>query len=975
MADDSPKSLMYRLDSLIRKLDRVVNSTDSSTLEKSPAAPQLFAVAKYLFQRIEHWFPVVKGHSLAGMLSFLALIPFLILGPSFSSFRVWQPSAYVTLLLAYVGFFFLLWLANGCLTLFWVQFTTLATIFCLLFLVPVLKESELISFDLKSSEIHGGLYPHLLLPFAMIMAGVAMLAGFGAAIALAKSREEFPADQTPELLLAKTELFEDPEKQTPLPPFRVLLLALIMVPLKFPVELLLPTSLYVVSASNGGTRDYVFIPLLLLGSWLLIAFGEIFDRLRLARRLIQRLFGYGGLWLTSVVIIGLAASWLGHVSYVTTVLASDSWLVVQYLIAAFCLFWWMEYWLNRALSERLLGLFAPTEKKPEAIPYTFTPTSSSNLANAPKVAHGGRSLRLHGAGRFITLGKHATEDENCWNFIDRTDLFTELANSASVEARDQVRKATKLIHQRIKTYFVLLNAGLVVLLLLCGYFVETRNMNAVVTAERSEQASGIDPDSLLFPQLKSASATDPAAAANAGVSNTPTVAPATAPTPRPRVILIAASGGGTRAAVYATSLLHGLSRIDALSDVRIVSGVSGGGLSMAWFASRYERLLAEDYAARSQAWNEYYNAMEYSYIVDVLHGGAESRIAQGVPLGQLLAESFGNQLYSADHDIGWRFSHVPDSLGLILNTTLCGQFPPPNSAMKNAGPVNRFDSNNASGFGAGGRLIFTNLACRSAFENVDQDAIDSDKRMPFVVIDDGSVRLASAAALNANFPPVFPNAPVDVVVSNHDVQRYWVTDGGAQENRGVLSLLHVLKDSISRLKKPISASALPEIHIIVAEASADSVSYSPDRGVGAATVVKDQLAILWAKSLLTQVQKTYSDLQVGEAKPATVEMHMLPMPSCFRCGGIGTHWMLPKSVQVRATDVPGVRNDESVELSQKTIMNMIRDLHLPSEEASRFEHPESHDSIQTVRNWINKDPLFDHPKKWQTLREKLKRKK
>lgn len=963
---------MYRLDSWIRKFDRVLNSTDSDTLEKSSSAPVLFLVAQYLFRRVERWFPVLKGHSLSGMLSFLVLIPFLVLGPSFSSFRVSQPSAYVTLVLAYVGFFFLLWLATGCLTLFWVQFTTLATIFCLLFVVPVLKETELISFQLQTSEIHGGLYPHLLQPFAMIMAGVAMVAGIGASIALARGREEFPKDQMPELLLQRTELFEDPDKEVPLPKLHVLMLALFMVPLRFPVELLLLPSFYVVAASNGGTRDYIFIPILLFGSWLLIALGEIFERLRLGRRLMQRLFSYGGLWLTSVVIIGLAGAWLLDVSYVTTVMTSSSLLVVQYLIASFCLFWWMEYWLNRALSQRLLGLFSPTNKKPVTIPYAYTPAADLTPESIPKVVSEGRTLRLHGAGRFITIGKQkpdekeTSEGEYCWNFIDRTDLFAALAESASPKNREHVRKATKVIKQRIKTYFVLLNAGLVIVLLACGYYVETRDFKAVVTAEESESPSGIAPDMLLFPRAFGTAATP------ASVPMSPTGS-----IERPRVILVAASGGGTRAALYATSLLHGLSRIDALDDVRIVSGVSGGGLSMAWFASRYKRLLADDFVARSEAWDDYYRAMEYPYIVDVLHGGAESRIAQGVPLGQLLAESFGEQLYSKADDIGWRFNDVPESLGLILNTTLCGQFPPQHGDSKRTGAVNRFDAANSSGLFAGSRLIFTNLACRSAFDRVDQDSDTADKCMQYVVIDDGSVRLASAAALNANFPPVFPNAPVDLVRPSKDVHRFWVTDGGAQENRGVLSLLHVLKESVSHLqaKKPVDPKSLPDIHIIVAEASADSVAYSADRGVGAATVAKDQLAIVWAKSLLTQINAAYQNMQ-GDAKDAArIKMTMLPMPSCLRCGGIGTHWMLPKTVQVKATEVPGLESDTPVELSQKTVMQLIRDLHLPEGVEPSVEHTESNDAIQTVRKWIDNDPLFNHPAKWHELRESLKKSK
>src|SRR5204863_330849 len=66
--------------------------------------------------------------------------------------------------------------------------------------------------------------------------------------------------------------------------------------------------------------------------------------------------------------------------------------------------------------------------------------------------------------------------------------------------------------------------------------------------------------------------------------------------------------------------------------------------------------------------------------------------------------------------------------------------------------------------------------------------------MPFRVLRDGSVGLARAAALSANFPPVFPNARVNVtgfaaVGQPCDVRSYYVTDGGAVENLSLVSAL------------------------------------------------------------------------------------------------------------------------------------------------------------------------------------------
>ena len=55
-------------------------------------------------------------------------------------------------------------------------------------------------------------------------------------------------------------------------------------------------------------------------------------------------------------------------------------------------------------------------------------------------------------------------------------------------------------------------------------------------------------------------------------------------------LIVAASGGGTRAAVYTAVALEGMAQIDRARDVVLLSGVSGGGVSSAVFASRFAAL-------------------------------------------------------------------------------------------------------------------------------------------------------------------------------------------------------------------------------------------------------------------------------------------------------------------------------------------------------------------------------------------------
>src|SRR5439155_26113253 len=61
--------------------------------------------------------------------------------------------------------------------------------------------------------------------------------------------------------------------------------------------------------------------------------------------------------------------------------------------------------------------------------------------------------------------------------------------------------------------------------------------------------------------------------------------------PPRRVLLVAASGGGTRAALYAASVFHGLAELEALDDVKVFSGVSGGSASIAYLTLHRDELL------------------------------------------------------------------------------------------------------------------------------------------------------------------------------------------------------------------------------------------------------------------------------------------------------------------------------------------------------------------------------------------------
>ena len=104
---------------------------------------------------------------------------------------------------------------------------------------------------------------------------------------------------------------------------------------------------------------------------------------------------------------------------------------------------------------------------------------------------------------------------------------------------------------------------------------------------------------------------------------------------------------------------------------------------------------------------------------------------------------------------------------------------------------------NSSSVPAGGRLIFTNLP-QSAFPKTTGETGGA-PGLP-VVLNDRTIPLEDAAALNANFPPVFSNAAIDVGRNT----RYWVTDGGAVDNRGVEMMFYALREAIRHRNMAVS---------------------------------------------------------------------------------------------------------------------------------------------------------------------------
>jgi Patatin-like phospholipase len=455
--------------------------------------------------------------------------------------------------------------------------------------------------------------------------------------------------------------------------------------------------------------------------------------------------------------------------------------------------------------------------------------------------------------------------------------------------------------------------------------------------------------------------------------------------PAAPVFIVAASGGGTRAAVYSATVLEGLRSLRMAGRIILMSGVSGGGVAAAYFYAHRDALL--DLSAESDAeWIRFKKRMAEPFIGDVLEGAGEWRVVSREPLARLLVESFERRLFTIDR----RQATVGDSdqLALILNTTITAH-PQEDSDLLRGAFTN---STSASapcdvrhipyGLMGGGRLLFTNLQARNAFPPsgavtpATAEIQVPDVRLPYVVVQDPQVSLAAASALTANFPPVFTSARVDVASEVADracpYRTYYVTDGGANENLGLVSALYALRAALAEL----APGEIPAIHIVTIEASETTYDYTPDRGIEAViNSAKERLTGGLTQELLNDVKRLAIDA-TGDAK--RVQIHDLALPLAFRSrGGFGTHWMFPGSIVIanpRLAQPRGAyqhliphilaKDSDSAALDQQQIVALWTALHDPDRD---FRGRSWDTDSRRVAGWICGIPADLHIAEWRRL--------
>jgi patatin-like phospholipase len=789
--------------------------------------------------------------------------------------------------------------------------------------------------------------------FAPCIAQRVFAAGEGVGAASGRLRE----------LLKGQELFVRP--QEPDSSWRRIFHAVVYGPAYHPLHLLLLPSLVTLVAAAEWLNFLVAIASGI--SFMLLVWGNVYSRWQQLNTYIERWFLRGTPLLISLLVILVAILRVAQVNYVSAILdAAPFGTVFGFIMMNYVLFWLVEYWVNRVAAVQILDVLGETVEDEVAIRYEPTfPVPHVPANEEVQVVRQGRLLLSHDTGRFIVVGaigslgdppppppqagqEHGPQPaqqqgvpahappRTAFQSYYLMELVTLLGDSTG---RLQNHEAATEINQRTGTYFFWMNLMTVAVTVAFAYlFLQTyfgsNAADPVVNAQAAPPLQQtVDLRDLLIQR----------------------------PGLRPAVVVVG-SGGGTRAALYTASVLNGLHRLGVDRDIVLLSGVSGGGLALAYFAAHRDELLKQSLSSpgpcSDDAWGCFIEGVTKPFIEDVLNGAMEWRLFGTVALSELLVESFERKLFTSRlGSATWP--------ALILNTTIVSH-PAEDSDLLTGTLEPASDCGEAERtfkLMSGGRLIFTNLRDTEGFPQR-QSAIP-DVRLPFQIVRDPDVPLAAAAALNANFPPVFPNGRVRIhsnVPEPCKNRSYYVTDGGMVENLGLVSALYALKSALDKI--PADTAVRP-IHVVIAEASAASYDYSQDRGLASLFgESKERLTGGLTGQLIDEIRLPRPD----HAK-AEIDFHYLVLPLAFRArGGMGTHWLYSKQYTLhdpRPRETSWLHPAATSTVKRKDVEALWLALHDPDKSfCTDYAFPKD-SSRATVQKWIcGPDQHELHLKEW-----------
>jgi predicted acylesterase/phospholipase RssA len=742
-------------------------------------------------------------------------------------------------------------------------------------------------------------YKHVFIPIVLIIGVSLLLSAFFATQLLRPLQQQSKYGE----YLNRTELFQSRGKRIELASNRWMkLLAYVFAVLLRPMELLLPVAFVILVAPPAWLRGLAITATLMMVLILLMCASD--ERLDHSVRLITRRFSRNAALLVSAAAMALAVARLFQNTYVTTVFDSASGLeIVLYFLAAYAVAWWYDYWTERLLGQQLFLIIDPAAHGTSATAYVY---AGCTYTSVPRDS---RTVELHGLGRMLVFRPNSGN----WPYFQPwsyTDFFAHLAASGAPGGKAMPQP--NQVNQRIILY--LGSTALLTVGLLCagGWALHESPKNFELQVQ-TRHGTGLHLGALL--DQKNSVADSP-------------------------VILVAASGGGTRAAVFAGAVLEGLSETQH-EAIRVGSGVSGGSAALAYYAAKRNDLTGGEVPA----WNVFFDRLSQPFIRDVIERAQEWRMAEHGRVGILLAESFERR---------WGLEQGKDTFaqlsgfGLICNSTLAGRFdrgfltPKEQNDSLSVEQVDARYPHVTRSDVAGGRLVMTNLDLHDVF---------SDPQPPFIpgiplpiVVDDRDTRVQRAAALSANFPPVFSNAAIDV----NDQARYWVTDGGAADNRGLEPLLFALRHTVkTRLAQK---AELPNIAVVIIEASGIDESFDQNRGLGSSLGAGAHFADQLDKQLYEDLMATYRSAE----KDGKLRFYYIPMPSILRMSGsFGTHWMLQDYIDVK-------RGDISKTFKGTQVVRALR---------AAYGCRDAGDSSQLV-DWIRTSPEFSN---WCSMRNSIQR--
>ena len=649
----------------------------------------------------------------------------------------------------------------------------------------------------------------------------------------------------------------------------------------------------------GEASEVVFLTaaaLVYLAWWSVVAMTVFHPRLDGLLSFLRTLFCRGAAQAVSILVVVFACARLLEVTYVTTILDSSARLITEPLLFLYATAWFYDYWTERGLNDALLGLLHPSDDLPDEVDY---------VPPDGRIERGARLLP-HGATRWLVL-RYTQDGRHHFNFYSPAEVFRRIVEPTRVQS--VARRLLPRLYTQSRFYrpLAVVFFGL---LLFAGW------------------RHYLDPER--FPRTYTLAAdTDEVLAAR--------TFPWESDPPRDELLFVAASGGGTRAALYTQAFLQALQAHGELDHVRVISSVSGGGWANAWFATWRDELLAEPLspgAPLPPAWRAFRAGVLHPHIDEVLAGSFEWRLVRGYRLGELLQESFARQLRApsrAGTPAPLARLDQSGSVGLIFNTSLAG-----------FSASGRTSTAASSGENAGGRLVFTNLARLQPTG----EPWAPDHAAPYVIVRDRNVSLAAAAAASANFPPVFSNLPVDLSEgTGAQPGRYWIVDGGAVENRGLVSLLYYLRS--------LPEETLARAHVAVVDVSGLSTGFSQTRGTAAALGAPRKLGT----QLIAELTASLRRQPGGQA----VRFYDLTLPRAMRTS-FGTHWRMQKTVRVVPASEPiGVPNDDPpVELVQQDVETFFEELFLGqgaqqadgTGRADGTDTTDTADAVSRVWEWV-----------------------